>query len=142
MKSLITITHSRPVKGIARAIRNITEPTPMNPHILAVMKNSPISAKAISPRKLSKAGANNNNTNRTCKVVKKPTDSTLAAASSRLVLSRPDFFPDTGVPVDCWSCLGRLATFRAVLQSLNSARTDTIQPAACKCWANRAMIIE
>ena len=42
----------------------------------------------------------------------------------------------------CCSTRGRLATFRTVLQSLSSARTDTIHPAACSCCARRAMRIE
>ena len=106
------------------------------------MKNSPISAKTISPRKLNKGGANNKARNRTCNVVKKPTDNTFAAASSRLLLFRSGFIADTGVPLACWSCRGRLATFRAVSLSLSSARTGTTHPAACKRCASCAMTIE
>ena len=55
------------------------------------MKNSPISAKAMSPRKPIKGGEYNNDRNRTCRVVKYPTESTFAAASSRSVLFRSVF---------------------------------------------------
>jgi len=65
MKSLITITQSRLAKGKARASRYIKKPMPMNSQRLAVMKNSPISAKAIIPRKPIKGGEYNNDRNRT-----------------------------------------------------------------------------
>ncbi len=96
MKSLITMTQSRLAKGKTRAIKYTKKPTPMNSQRYAVKKNSPISAKAMSPRKPIQGGEYSNDRNRTCRVVKYPTENTFAAVSSRSVQFRPDFAAAVG----------------------------------------------
>ena len=114
----------------------------MNAQRLAVVKIRPTSMKSRTLKKTTKPGEYKKIANRTCRVVKYPMESTSAAASSRSALFSSDFTGAVKALEACWSARGRLATFRAVLQSLSSARTCTTHPAVCSFCAKRAMRIE
>ena len=104
------------------------------------MKNSPISAKATSPRKPIKGEVQQGQEQR-LQTVKNPTESTLAAASSRSMF-RSACLQSLGCFEACRELSWTLATFRAVSQSLSNARTGTAHPAACRRCASCAMTIE
>ena len=142
MKSFIVMTQSRLTNGVTRASRYRNKPSIMNDQSPAVAKNVPISAKSTTLRKSRNAGEYRIIANRICRVVKVPMERTSAAASSR----RAPFLSDVkgageGLAA-CRSARGRAAIFRAVLQSVSSARTGTNHPAACNRCAKRAIAIE
>ena len=56
-------------------------------------------------------------------------ESISAAGSSRTASLSLDFTEAAVALEGCWGIRGQLATFRGVLRSFSSARTDTAQPA-------------
>ena len=114
----------------------------MNTQSLAVVKIVPNSIKSKKLRNATMSGEYRKIAKRTCRVVKYPMESTSAAASSRSTLSSLDFTGAAEALEACRAARGRLATFRAVLQSLSSARTGTTHPADRSFCAKRAIRIE
>src|ERR1700687_1597728 len=106
----------------------------MNAQRLAVVKIVPNSMKSKKLRNATMSGEYKKSAKRTCRVVKYPMESTSAAASSRSAQGSPDF-TEVAKALEaleaCRGARGRFATFRAVLQSLSSARTGTTHPADC-----------
>ena len=90
--SLIAITQSRMAKGSSRLRRYRPRPATMNVQMPAVAKVLPISTTAQNAEGRRATPANKATSRKvTCRIVKRSTDSTFAAISSRATMGRAAF---------------------------------------------------